>query len=176
MRFISTLCAIALMTPAPGLSQMPAPDDVRVDAGSRVRIASPVFGPKKQVATVVSVTRDTLVLRQGASTTYRSVATSDITTLEVSKGTHTRKAKGALLGLLIGAGAGAAVGYFTYTKPEPCQNVIECIVVVGIVEPSSKAAFTTLGGALGGIAGALVGAVLGIHPTDAWVPGTVGTR
>lgn len=71
MRFISTLCAVALITPAAGFSQLPAPAEFRIDAGSRVRIAAPVFGTGNQIATVVSVTRDTLVLRQGASTDGR---------------------------------------------------------------------------------------------------------
>ncbi len=109
MRFTNALCALALMAPMPGFSQLAPPDSAAVvDAGSRVRIAAPVFGNKKQVGTVVSVTRDTLVLRQGAATSTRSLATSDITALEVANGTYTRKAKGALWGLLIGAGAGAA--------------------------------------------------------------------
>src|SRR4051812_33994974 len=97
MRITSALCALALMAPVPGFSQLAPPDPVAVvDAGSRVRIAAPVFGKKKQIGTVVSVTGDTLVLRRGAATAIQPLATSDITTLEVSKGTYTRKAKGAL--------------------------------------------------------------------------------
>jgi hypothetical protein len=65
MRFISTLCAVALMTPAAGFSQMPVPAEARVDAGSRVRIAAPVFGTGKQIATVVSVTRHTRLAAGG---------------------------------------------------------------------------------------------------------------
>jgi hypothetical protein len=173
MRFISTLCAVALMTPAAGFSQMPAPAEARVDAGSRVRIAAPVFGTGKQIATVVSVTRDTLVLRQGASTINRSVATSDITTMEVSWEQHTHKAKGAIWGLLIGAGGGAAAGYLSYSEPGPCQG-FSC--ADNLFGPHSKGSTALLGGVLGGIAGTLVGTLVGMHATDAWVPGTVGTR
>lgn len=173
MRLISTLCAVALITPVPGLSQTSASNDVRVDTGSRVRIAAPVFGPKKQVGTVVSVTSDTLVLREGASTTYRSVATSDITALEVSRGTYTRKAKGALWGLLIGGGAGAIAGYISYEDPKPCPDFSCFNLNFG---PGSKSDSAMLGGALGGIVGALIGAFVGRHPTDAWAPATAGTR
>ncbi len=173
MRFISTLCAVALMTPAAGFSQMPVPAEARVDAGSRVRIAAPVFGTGKQIATVVSVTRDTLVLRQGASTINRSVATSDITTMEVSWEQHTHKAKGAIWGLLIGAGGGAVAGYLSYSKPKPCVD-FSCIG--DIFGPSSRDSDAVLGGVLGGIVGTLVGTLVGMHATDAWVPGTVGTR
>ena len=173
MRFMSTLCAVALMTPAAGFSQMPVPAEARVDAGSRVRIAAPVFGTGKQIATVVSVTRDTLVLRQGASTTSRSVATSDITALEVSRGRYQHKAKGALWGLLIGAAGGAAAGYLSYSEPKSCQD-FSCIG--DIFGPSSKGSSAVFGGVLGGIAGTLVGTLVGMRATDAWVPGIVGTR
>jgi hypothetical protein len=171
MRFMPTLCAVALMAPVPALSQGSPPDSVRVvDAGSRVRIAAPVFGPKKQVGMVVSVTRDTLVLRQGAATANRSVAVSDITALEVSKGTHTRKAKGSLWGLLIGAGTGAVLGYVTY---KPCQG-LSCLG--NIFGPSSKGGSAAWGAAAGGVLGAAVGALVGMSATESWVPATVGSK
>jgi hypothetical protein len=119
------------------------------------------------------VTRDTLVLRQGASTTSRSVATSDITALEVSRGRYQHKAKGALWGLLIGAGGGAVAGYLSYSKPNPCVD-FSCIG--DIFGPSSRESDAVLGGVLGGIVGTLVGTLVGMHATDAWVPGPVGTR
>jgi hypothetical protein len=169
-----TLCAVALMAPVPALSQGSAPDGIRtVDAGSRVRIAAPVFGSKKQVGTVVSVTRDTLVLRQGATTANRSVAVSDITAMEVSKGTYSRKAKGALWGLLIGAGTGAALGYISYQEPEPCQD-FSCFGT--IFGPGSKGGSAAWGAAAGGVLGAVVGTLVGMRPTESWVPGTVGAR
>ena len=172
MRFIVTVCAVALMTPVPGLSQASPADAPRVDAGSRVRIAAPVFGGKKQVATVVSVTDDSLVLRQGFSATYRSVAKSDITALEVSRGTHTNKGKGALLGLLIGAGAGAVLGYVSYKEPT-CQG-FECIGEIW--GPSSKSGNAGFGAAVGGILGMSAGALLGMRSTESWVPATVGAK
>jgi hypothetical protein len=177
MRFISTLCAVALMTPAVCLSQqVDTAVAYAVDAGSRVRIAAPVFGPKKQVGTVVSLTRDTLVLRQGASLTTRSVATSDITALEVSKGTYTRKGKGALWGLLIGASAGAAIGYLTYEEPK-CndpQSFFGC--GFDILGPDSKGSNAVFGGIAGGIVGTVIGTLVGMGRTDAWAPATVGAR
>jgi hypothetical protein len=172
MRFISTLCAVALMIPAAGFSQMPVPAEARVDAGSRVRIAAPVFGTGKQIGTVVSVTRDTLVLRQGASTMNRSVATSDITTMEVSWEKHTHKAKGALWGLLIGAAGGAIAGYATYSEPK----CVDWGCILPYFGPSSKQGSAVYGGVLGGIVGTLVGTLVGQYATDVWVPGTVGTR
>ena len=172
MRFMSTLCAVVLMTPVAGQSQMSQPENIRVDTGSRVRIAAPVFGPKKQVGTVVSFTRDTLVLRQGASTAFQSVATSDITALEVSGGKHTRKAKGALWGLFIGAGSGAILGYAMYKAPT-CDNPFGCFDIIG---PNSKSENAVWSGVGGGILGLLVGTLFGMGATETWVPGTVGAR
>jgi hypothetical protein len=172
MRFMSTLCAVVLMTPVAGLSQMSQPEVIRVDTGSRVRIAAPVFGPKKQVGTVVSLTRDTLGLRQGASTAFRLVATSDITALEVSRGSHTRKAKGALWGLLIGAGTGAILGYTMYKEPD-CNQAFSCFSIIGPDSKSSNAAWSGVGG---GILGLVVGTLVGMSATESWAPGAVGAR
>ncbi|MDP9205097.1 MAG: hypothetical protein M3P12_06535 [Gemmatimonadota bacterium] len=176
MRFIFTLCAVALMTPVVGRSQQIGTTVVAVvDAGSRVRIAAPVFGPKKQVGTVVSLTRDTLVLRQGASIATRSVATSDITALEVSKGTYTRKGKGALWGLLIGAGTGAVLGYALYEEPK-CSDPSLFGCNFSIVGPDSKGSNAAYSGVAGGIVGAVIGTIVGMGRRDAWTPATVGAR
>lgn len=173
MRSISTLCAVALMTPLAAVSQTSQPEIIQVDTGSRVRIAAPVFGPKKQVGTVVSLTRDTLVLRQGAGTDVQSVATSDITTLEVSGVLHTRKAKGALWGLVVGAGSGAVLGYALYKEPKCDTPSGGCFIIIGPTSRSSNAAYSGLGG---GLVGLLVGTLVGMGATEKWVPGTVGAR
>ncbi len=173
MRFMSTLCAVVLMTPTVGVSQISQPDIIRVDTGSRVRIAAPVFGPKKQVGTVVSLTRDTLLLRRSGNTAFQSVATSDITALEISNGTHTNKAKGALWGLLIGAGGGAILGYTLYKEPT-CQNQPGgCFLILGPDSKGSNAAFSAVAG---GLVGILAGTLFGMHATETWVPGTVAAR
>jgi hypothetical protein len=170
---MSTLCAVVLMTPVAGFSQVSQPDIMKVDTGSRVRIAAPVFGPKKEVGTVLSLTRDTLVLRRGASTAFQSVATSDITALEVSSGTHTNKAKGALWGLLIGAGGGAILGYTMYSPPKCDNQVFGCIVLIGPDSKGSNAAFSAVAG---GVFGMLAGTLFGMHSSETWVPGTLGAR
>ena len=174
MRFTSMLCAVALMTPVPGLCQISPAGEVPVAAGSRVRIASPLFGGAKQIGTVVSVSRDTLILRQGIAAVDRSIATSDVAAVDVSKGMHSRKAKGALWGLLIGAGAGAVIGYATYKDPPPCADPSFCWNLN--FGPSSKESNAVFAGALVGILGSLVGTIVGAHETEAWVPGTVGAR
>ncbi|MEA2766654.1 MAG: hypothetical protein QOK07_3058 [Gemmatimonadaceae bacterium] len=173
MRLISTLCAVVLVIPMVGVAQMSQPDILRVDTGSRVRIAAPVFGSKKQVGTVVSLTRDTLVLRQGANTSFQSVATSDITALEVSSGKHTNKAKGALWGLLVGAGGGAILGYTLYKEPSCQTQGGGCFIIIGPDSKGSNAAFSAVAG---GVFGILAGTLFGMHASETWVPGTVGAR
>jgi hypothetical protein len=170
---MSTLCAVVLMTPVAGFSQVYQPDIMKVDTGSRVRIAAPIFGTKKEVGTVFSLTRDTLVLRRGASTAFQSVATSDITALEVSSGTHTNKAKGALWGLLVGAAGGGILGYTMYSPPKCDNQVFGCIVLIG---PDSKGSNAVFSAVAGGVFGMLAGTLFGMHASETWVPGTVGAR
>ena len=176
MRLISTLWAVVVITPVVGPAQVAPPDVGRIDVGSRVRIAAPVFGKKKQVGMVVSVTGDTLVLRRNASSANRSVATSEITALEVSTGTHTRKAKGAFRGLLIGAGVGAVVGYISYREPEACtapsnEYGFHCFDFT--IGPTSKSTSALFVGAFGGIVGSLIGTLFGMRPQDSWVPASI---
>jgi hypothetical protein len=175
MRFTSTLSALALITPVAGFSQTVVPDDARVDVGSRVRVAAPVFGTKaKQIGTVVSVAPDTVVFRLGTTIPNRSLAISDITSLEIARGKHTRKAKGALWGLLIGAGTAAALGYALYEEPTcHSEEFFGCLDILGIDSAGTNAAISAVPGA---ILGALIGALVGSRATDSWVPATVSTR
>jgi hypothetical protein len=176
MPFMSTLCAVALMTPAAGLAQMAVPHDPQVDVGSRVRVAAPVFGTKtKQVGTVVSVAPDTVVLRLGATIPSRSLAISDITSLEVARGKHTRKAQGALWGTLIGAGVGGILGYALYEEPK-CSTDAFFGCINFTVGPTSKGSNAMVSAAAGGLVGALVGVLVGGRATDSWVPATIGGR
>lgn len=175
MRFTSTLCAVALLTPVAGFSQMAAPNDSQADVGSRVRIAAPVFGTKKEVGTVVSLTPDTVVLRLGAKTPNHSVAVREITSFEVARGKHSQKAKGALWGTVIGTGTGAILGYALYKEPK-CENdaFFGCINLT--IGPTSRGSNTTVSAVAGGIVGALVGTLVGQRQTDTWVPGSLAAR
>ena len=163
MRIGRILCAMALTIPTPAISQASANLSIRVDSGSRVRITAPVFGRRKQITTVVSVSRDTLVLQHSPKASYLAVPVSEISAFEVSKGTYTRKSQGAALGWLIGAGIGAALGYFTFTDPD-CGE-FGCGLNYG---PESRGASVAVGGFLLGIVGAMAGAFVGSQPTDVW--------
>lgn len=162
------------MTPLAGLAQTTAPANSQIDVGSKVRVAAPVFGTRqKQVGTVVALTPDTVVLRLGASVPNRSLAHSDITSLEVARGKRSQKARGALWGTVIGAGAGAILGYALYT--DPCgSDGLGCVAfTVGPTSRGGNAAISAVGG---GLVGALIGTLVGRRQTDTWVPGTLPAR
>ena len=66
----------------------------------------------------------------------------------------------ALMGLLVGAGSGAIIGYATYKRPKPCGFCID-------FGPGAQAIAV---GALGAIGGTFVGVIFGSRQTDTWVP------
>jgi hypothetical protein len=156
MRFLSMFCAVVLVTPVAGRSQVYQPGMLHVDAGSRVRIAAPAFGPEKRVGTVMSLARDTLVFRYDAQPGYQSVPTSEITTLEVSSGRHSRKAKATLIGMVLGAGIAAGIQAATWKRTTSFD-----------FGRGGDAALAAVPGAL---AGGMIGLLVGAHQTESWAP------
>ena len=133
-----------------------------LDSGSKVRILSAVLGDQFQKGTVISTKADTVVFRPASQLTPFSVATNNIVKLELARGSHQRKAKGALISFLVGAAGGAALAAATY-KPTPCTYF--CIF------DFSRGQTAVLGGTLGGLAGTLVGTLLGaVMTSEMWVP------
>ena len=164
MRFIAMLQAVSLVVPVLSAAQSAVTPDWPPASGSRARILSPVLGDKKQSGTIVSATPDTLFFRQSAQSPAQSLSTSQIASIEIARGTHTRGRKGALIGFLLGAGVGAATAAATY---EPC----ECIAL-----DFGRGGSAAFGGFLGGILGAGIGALVGMRHTDTWVPLEVPRR
>jgi hypothetical protein len=161
MRLNAMMLGVVLLAPVAVRPQAPPSAEWPVAAGSRVKILSPVLGERAQTGNVVSAAADTLVFRQARDAASVAIATPNIVKIEVSRGTHTRKAKGALLGFLIGAAAGAAIGAAAYKKPKPCGF---CFL------QDTRAFDTTLGGVLGGVIGTGIGVIVGARQTDTWVP------
>jgi hypothetical protein len=161
--------AIALAVPAVTPAQTPANPEWPVQAGSRVRILSPVLGDKRQTVTVVSSTSDALVFRQNAGVAPQTLSSGAITRMEVSTGSRAHKAKGALIGLVAGATVGGILGYATWQRPT-CSDPQGFGCIALDFGRSGDAAFA---GAAGGILGTIVGALIGTHQTDTWVPVTV---
>jgi hypothetical protein len=161
MRFNLIMITAALVTPAAAGAQANLSIGWPVAVGSRVRIVSPVLGDQRQTGTVASSSADTLLFHPAKDASSIALATPNIVRMEVASGTHTRKLKGALIGLLTGAGAGAAIGAASYKKPKPCYL---CFL------EDSRGFDAALGGTLLGIVGAAVGTLIGARQTDTWVP------
>jgi hypothetical protein len=168
MTVIRILFAASLMTPVLATAQMAPSPQWPVAAGSVVRIESSVLGSGLQNGTVTAATYDTLVFQPKAEVAPIPIATPNIVKLEIASGKQTHKARGALVGFLIGAGAGAVLGAATYKKAD-CS---ECLYFV----PDSRSFDATLGALLIGSVGAVVGTLMGAHPSDTWVPVAVPRR
>jgi hypothetical protein len=126
-----------------------------LDSGSRVRIQSPIFNDKGRIGTVASTEADTLHFRAGLGTASTAVGLHDITSIDVLRGTHTRKTKGALLGFALGAGIAAGIQAATWKKTNGFD-----------FGRGGDAAFMALPG---GMAGGLVGLLVGAQQTETWV-------
>jgi hypothetical protein len=171
MRYVSMLYAITLAAPALSSAQTPANPEWPIQAGSRVRILSPVLGDKRQTVTVISSTPDALVFRQSVQAAPQTLSSAAITRMEVSTGTRAHKMKSALIGLAVGAAAGGILGYATYQRPtckNPNNQIVGCLAID--FGPSGDAAFAA---GAGGVLGAIVGALIGSRQTDTWVPVTM---
>jgi len=171
MRYVSMVYAIALAMPALAPAQTPANPEWPVQAGSRVRILSPVFGDKRQTVTVVSSTADALVFRLSGQAASQTLSSGAISGMEISTGSRAHKAKGALIGLVAGAAVGGILGYATWQRPtckDPNNSILGCLAID--FGRGGDAAFAA---GAGGILGTIAGALIGTHQTDTWVAVTV---
>jgi hypothetical protein len=166
MRFILVLCATALAVPALTAAQTAPTPDWPLTPGLRVRVLSPALGNGPKTGSVVAATSDTLIFLPAKQSASTALGASDIARIEVARGTHTRKLQGALLGLFLGAAAGAVISSASYAPPN-CAPGVWCMDVFG------QGGETVAGGVLGGLLGMLVGTIVGDRKTDTWVPVTV---
>jgi hypothetical protein len=149
-------------TAVAGFAQTPGATSWPPAAGVRARILSPVLGDERQVGTVESVTGDTLRFRRAESVSSVSLKPSEITMIEVSTGTHTAKAKWAVIGFLAGAAAGAGIAAATYT---PCRDSFACIRDIG-----GRSGSIGLGAIVGALSGGLAGTLWGTRRRETWAP------
>ena len=166
MRFIRILCSAALVAPTFAAAQAGPIPEWPITPGSRVRILSPILGDQKQTGWVVSTTSDTLVFLPAKQSTSTAIGTLNIVAIDVAHGTHTQKLQDALVGLLVGAGGGAILGYATYKRPKPCDY---CLVF-------GRGFATAIAGGVGGILGTFVGVLFGSRQGDTWVPVAVSRQ
>ena len=162
MKCLALIFVGVMGTAVAGIAQTPGRISWPLSAGTRVRILSPVLGGERQVGTIASVAGDTLQFRPTESVSTVSLKPSEITTIEVSAGTHTARAKWAALGFLVGAGAGAGIGSATYT---PCKDSFKCIGDIG-----GRSGNVALGAIAGALTGGVAGALWGSRRRESWVP------
>jgi len=159
MRVLTTVLLAFGLIPALAAAQDPPAPAWPLDSGSRIRILSPVLGDQLQAGTLTWTRGDTVGFRPSRGETQFTIATPNIVRLEAVHGTHQRKAKGALIGLLAGAAVGAVLGAASY---KPCEG----FCFFDDTRESDAAIAGALGGILGSVLGTLVGAIV---PTDTWV-------
>ncbi len=87
-----------------GVTSLPAADTTFVQTGDRVRLEASRISPGRLVGEVAELSGDTLVLLSEGSSSTIEIPASDLEQIEVSRG----KKSNVILGLLIGAGVGAA--------------------------------------------------------------------
>ena len=160
MRINSLVCAVAILIPLSAHSQQAVNSTWPVATNSRVRIQAPILAEKRQTGTLVAATNDSVVFQPFNQPGSRSLALTDITRLEVARGTHTNRWKGALLGFAILGGVGAGYTAATWSKNDEGAQFMD-------FGRGGDAAFV---GGFTGLIGAVAGAVIGSRRTDTWVP------
>jgi hypothetical protein len=145
----SILIAVAFL--AASASTVVAQTPPHLETGARVRLVAPAIPAGEQIVRIEGTTNDTLVFRSERYPVTRSLALSEISSVDVSLGQRRRTARGAIMGLGTGVVVGAVVGYMTF---EPCEGFC-------MFEPttaSGNAAWVGLGGGLLGlVAGTTIG-------------------
>jgi hypothetical protein len=161
MRTLQVFMALWLVPAAIATAQSRSPE-WPLDSGSRVRIEAPIFSDKPQQATILKTDGDTLRFQPWRGTASNAVGVHDITRLDVLRGSHSQKMKGALIGFALVGGITAAITAATW-KRSPSFDFGR----------GGDAAFA---GVFAGLAGGLVGALIGAHETDVWVPVSLPNR
>jgi hypothetical protein len=156
-RFV-ILAVACLALPHAASAQVPTP---RV--GERVRVVDVASGAPVYTGSLVRLAGDTVVISSGSAATT-PVALGTARQLEVSQGMHPRTAQGMGIGLLVGAGVGAAIGFATYHKPDCGPQQFLCLDY----GPGLPA---VAGAAILGLSGLLIGAIAGSNSTaETWKP------
>lgn len=117
-------------------------------AGARVRVT--LTSSEKLVGTLSGAHRDTLLVRPVDAQEARAFPLGTLTRLEVSRGIRTRTGRGALIGLVSGAAAGAAGGMIVCAGDNCAHNGEDLTTLVPVAM-----------GIGAGVVGAGVGALLG---------------
>ncbi|MDB4914354.1 MAG: hypothetical protein JWM95_1998 [Gemmatimonadetes bacterium] len=133
-----------------------------VGIGSRVRIMVAGSNDWQPQGVVTRVTGDAIDVDSIA------VSRSKIAQIEMSIGTERHTLQGLGLGVILGAGAGAVLGYSSGDDQcAPKSGEYSCFLLL-----TRRAKAVLLGGVMG-VAGGLIGTIVGAsHKTDIWIPAT----
>jgi len=153
----SILIAVAVL--GASVSSVDAQTPARLESGARVRLVAPAIPVGEQIVRIEGTANDTLVFRSERYPVTRSLALSEISSVDVSLGQRRRTARGALIGLGTGVMAGAIVGYMTF---EPCEGWC-------MFEPTTAGGSAAWGGLGGGLLGLVAGTTIGfLTKTERW--------
>jgi hypothetical protein len=163
--------ALLAMTAAHDAAAQTTSSDVP-PPGTRVRIS--VLGATPHVGILVGRTSDSLVVGW-SNGTRDTVAISDVSRLDISRGTRRHVLRGAVIGLAVGT-AGGLVKTMTANDDASfsrTQNVLDCInsgscasLDDNSIAENRNRRFVPIGIAIGATAGAL----LGLISTEKWLP------
>ena len=150
------ITAMLVLTAAESLaSQEPA----ALQADARVRLMM-VGADRWSVGNLLMQTRDSVRVLAGESGDTLAVATTSLARFEMSKGRHRQTGRGASIGGIVGALAGAALGLATYEECNGC-----------LAPDPGRGGSAMIGAAALGLLGAGIGALTGSQiTTERWAP------
>ena len=146
--------------------------------GDRVRITAPDMGLTEAVGILREVDGQNLLVEFNGTRPQVHLAADEVEKLEVSFGQKSRTRRGAVIGLLVGAGIGAVAGN-TRGRSDSCvgdpnagsQLPFPTGFCVKITRGFKRGAGAVIGGALGAMFGGAVGKSV---KTERWQPAYMG--
>jgi hypothetical protein len=125
------------------------PMAAQADSGSRVRVTTSAGAQRRWVGTLVQVDTDSIRLTSARDRKIVSLPTASVVRVERSVDRRTNAGGGALIGALVGGGAGLVLGILASSEEDSWYEV-------GAGDVLAATAFLA---AIGGGVGALIGAV-----------------
>lgn len=123
-------------------------------SGSRVRVVDPPpYGQPVAIGTFVRLAGDSIIITDSTGALHQ-VHLGRGRRWEVSEGMRRHNLRGMGIGLLVGAGIGAAIGLASYEKPDCSQQQFLCLDFgPGVAAAAGAVMFAVPGMVIGGIAG-----------------------
>ncbi len=172
MRNITLLVVVLAVTPFISVTaqqRLPVKPGDRVqvthECSTSVRRGQTRTRCRKDRATLVTATADSLVLGVDEQGTQLAIPVASVTRLEMSRGWKRHTDEGIVYGLVLGLVAGGFVGALTYEPPPPCKGLFCDLGDVDLGGVERVALGAVIGIFIGGVWGALVGTA---NKTERW--------